>query len=125
MLCDKCWGMLRGHDGQQWKGTYNLNFKHHSSLEGLKASSALNCGICRVLEEEWAVRLGGEPRLATDRFQSTAGLSVVNDVDDKDIYRLDFKLTGTLSDTDFVHKKTFLLQEISESRCLSGPGDIQ
>lgn len=117
MLCDKCWGMLRGHDSRQWKGTYNLNFDHHNSLESLEKSSALKCGICRVLDEEWAERLDGEPRLETDHFQSSAGLSVVDDIDDKDIYRLDFKLTGTFSGTGSVHKKTFLLQETSGSRC--------
>lgn len=53
MLCDVCFRMLRGQDGRVWKGTYDLHFKHHLDQRSLRRSADMNCGICRVLHEEW------------------------------------------------------------------------
>jgi hypothetical protein len=50
MLCETCHGMLRGQDGRLWKGTYDLDFNHHTKMKDLHRS-ATHCGICRVLFE--------------------------------------------------------------------------
>jgi hypothetical protein len=43
--------MLRGQDGILWKGTYDLNFNHHTRMKDLRHSADIRCGICRVLFE--------------------------------------------------------------------------
>jgi hypothetical protein len=50
MLCETCYGMLRGQDGRLWKGTYDLSFNHHTQVKDLHRA-ATRCGICRVLFE--------------------------------------------------------------------------
>jgi hypothetical protein len=58
MLCDTCFRMLRGQDGRIWKGTYDLNFNHHTQMKDLNRSADMHCGICRILFEELQTKLG-------------------------------------------------------------------
>lgn len=120
MLCDKCFGgvgggVLRGHKGKIWKGTYDLHFNHHNDLQDLRNSAALICGICWILKDEWNA---GESKVTDDRDirQSQSeptlkrkevvhtethmcsysavqpSLSVVHDTEKHDLFRLDFHL---------------------------------
>ncbi|EPE30622.1 heterokaryon incompatibility protein [Glarea lozoyensis ATCC 20868] len=52
MICSVCYGMLRGHQGSEWRGTYDLIFNHHSDLESLVKSAKESCVICRSLLAE-------------------------------------------------------------------------
>jgi hypothetical protein len=56
MICDTCFKMLRGQDGRIWKGTYDLNFNHHTQIKDLHRSADMHCGICRVLFAELQTR---------------------------------------------------------------------
>lgn len=58
MICNTCFKMLRGQDGRIWKGTYDLNFTHHTQMTDLCHSADEHCGICRVLFAELQSRLG-------------------------------------------------------------------
>lgn len=115
MLCDKCWAMLRGHEGRVWKGTYILQFEHHQNLLALEDSANRHCSICRKLHEEWlreddaalaqpspqpvgeVQSSDSEQRNETgistiEPFSSEASISMVR-VDDVDrIFRLNFVL---------------------------------
>jgi hypothetical protein len=64
MLCATCYGMLRGHQGRQWRGTYDIHFTHHASAEDLAKSADVGCCICRVLLEQ----------------RTNAGLDIVSDL---------------------------------------------
>lgn len=44
--------MLRGHQGSQWRGTYDLCFDHHVDRQHLKQSATMSCIICRSLLTE-------------------------------------------------------------------------
>ncbi|KAK7733609.1 hypothetical protein SLS57_000624 [Botryosphaeria dothidea] len=44
--------MLRGGTGQEWRGTYELTFKHHSRTEALRRSREAGCSICVALANE-------------------------------------------------------------------------
>ncbi|KAL1623445.1 hypothetical protein SLS54_004434 [Diplodia seriata] len=44
--------MLRGGIGQQWNGTYDLTFKHHTRTETLRRSREAGCSICIALANE-------------------------------------------------------------------------
>lgn len=125
MLCDKCWGMLRGHEGKVWKGTYILHFDHHQDLEMLRKSAELHCSICRKLFGEWTKQdfaafdaqpldQPQEPRKEanTKAFSSTASLSVVRGVDKYDLFRLDFRLECETK----VRRRTFVLKQTGQSR---------
>lgn len=133
MLCDKCWGMLRGHEGRVWKGTYDLHFNHHDALESLKKSADLVCGICRLLYETWnnpdrtmlLHQQVGESQRGHDESTSqtgaetpypfsTASLSVVRDVDEHDLFKLDFQLKHGKK----TRKRTFVLKQSGQSICL-------
>jgi hypothetical protein len=52
MICSVCYGMLRGHQGSEWRGTYDLIFNHQSDLESLAKSAKESCVICRSLLAE-------------------------------------------------------------------------
>lgn len=137
MLCEICWRMLRGQVGRQWRGTYDLHFDHHNSIETLKTSYGMGCGICRVLYEELMASaekdLGPDyesaeeqppDQLGNDRSetglsaQSTALLGVIHDIEYDDVFRLDFKVewalrdqtTNTVKRTSIV-KRTFVLNQ--------------
>jgi hypothetical protein len=132
MLCEICWRMLRGQVGRQWRGTYDLHFEHHDSIEALRISHGMGCGICRVLYEELMAAAGKvfEPEYQTDHkeqapeelegdegevgpsAQSTALLGVVPDIEDDDVFRLDFKLEWAIGgQSPSVVKRTFVLKQ--------------
>lgn len=124
--------MLRGQVGRQWRGTYDLHFDHHDSIETLKASHGMGCGICQVLYEE--LLAGAESNLCLDykidkeqtpdesgyneteadlSAHSTALLGVIHDIKDDDVFRLDFKLDWILGEqTSRIMRRTFALKEI-------------
>lgn len=54
MLCSVCYGVLRGHQGSQWRGTFDLHFDHQVDEAGLRNSAAapVKCCICRSLLNE-------------------------------------------------------------------------
>ncbi|KAK0121913.1 hypothetical protein ONS95_010189 [Cadophora gregata] len=56
MLCAVCYGVLRGHQGSQWRGTFDLHFDHQTDELGLENSAAapVKCCICRSLSSELA-----------------------------------------------------------------------
>jgi hypothetical protein len=51
MICRVCYGVLRGHQGSQWRGTFDLHFDHHSNRRELEDSAEMSCVICRSLFE--------------------------------------------------------------------------
>lgn len=131
MLCEICWRMLRGQVGRQWRGTYDLHFDHHDSIETLKTSHGMGCGICRVLYEELlaSAEKGLEPDYQGDEeqppdqlengkieaglsAQSTALLGVIHDIEDDDVFRLDLKLEWGLGEgAQNIVKRTFVLKQ--------------
>ncbi|KAG8161063.1 hypothetical protein KVR01_009327 [Diaporthe batatas] len=133
MLCEICWRMLRGQIGRQWRGTYDLHFDHHVSINTLKASHSMGCGICRVLYEELMTgakkQFGSEHEMHKDQApnkldddqaqiqltQSIALLGVIHDIEDEDVFRLDFKLEWVFGDHDpNTVKRTFVLKQTGE-----------
>jgi hypothetical protein len=58
MICATCFKMLRGQDGRIWKGTYDLNFNHHTQMKDLRRSADTHCGICRILFAELQTKAG-------------------------------------------------------------------
>jgi hypothetical protein len=52
MICSVCYDMLRGHQGVQWRGTFDLHFDHQSNRQQLKKSARMSCVICRSLLTE-------------------------------------------------------------------------
>lgn len=129
MLCEICWRMLRGQVGRQWRGTYDLHFDHHDSIETLKTSYSMGCGICRVLYEELMASAKKDVVLDNDEgkppdqvdndenrtdlsAESTALLGVIHDIEDDDVFRLDFKLEWALGEqTANIVKRTFVLKQ--------------
>lgn len=118
MLCGICWHMLRGQQGRLFKGTFDLRFDHHSSIKALDASSREGCSICRVLQQElhkWTVKNAEILPEELDRtFHSKASLNLVPDIEDQDVFRLDFRLTGG-HDSEIISKRTFVLVQNGES----------
>lgn len=119
MLCETCWLMLRGQDRRQWKGTYDLYFTHQSSVDTLKVSAGMGCGICRLLWEELKQDGGfdhspnDDDRPSSSVPVSTASLRVIPTLQDdqyNELYRLDFSLEyGNTR-----RKRTFVLKHIGE-----------
>lgn len=124
--------MLRGQVGRQWRGTYDLHFDHHDSIKTLKASHGMGCGICQALYEELMAgtesNLGLDYKIDKERTpdesgdneaetalsgHSTALLGVIHDIEDDDVFRLDFKLDWILGEqTPRVMRRTFALKQI-------------
>jgi hypothetical protein len=52
MICAVCYGVLRGHQGSQWRGTFDLHFDHQRNRTELKNSAAIRCCICRSILSE-------------------------------------------------------------------------
>lgn len=92
----------------------------------------MGCGICRVLYEELMAnverflrmddendekRAPEQPRNEKDienilRAHSTALLAVIKDIEDEDVFRLDFKLEWVLEEkSPSVAKRTFILKQ--------------
>lgn len=125
--------MLRGQVGRQWRGTYDLHFDHHDSIETLETSYRMGCGICRVLYEEVETsaskqnpgkesekdeeqppdHLGNdEAEIGRLSAHSTASLGVINDIEETGLFRLDFKLKWALGkQSSNILKRTFVLKQ--------------
>jgi hypothetical protein len=82
--------MFRAQKGRQWKGTYDLQFQHHSTVKSLRSSFDGNCGICRVLYEDLKAEVEkiGDDLIDDDDLESTTYISVL----EEDAFRADFKL---------------------------------
>ena len=108
MICSTCYGMLRGQDGRQWRGTFDLYFDHHVNLYEIGRSEDMGCCICRSLSyalNQMEIQHECRDPNHRERFVS-AFLSEVQGK--RDIYRLDFKLR------DSINIGTFLLQQASK-----------
>jgi hypothetical protein len=131
MICAVCYGMLRGHEGSQWRGTFDLQFDHQVNRLELKNSADMSCCICRSLLHEltrleqkgrvgdgaysWVLRIiMGEwfrvkqIDLKRQRRFINAYLSELYGPEYRGVYRLDFKLRDSES------VGTFVLQQIGE-----------
>jgi hypothetical protein len=69
MICSVCYSMLRGHQGAQWRGTYDLHFDHHVDPVELQKSADMSCCICRSILCE-IKRLEEEFEKATVKLQN-------------------------------------------------------
>lgn len=49
MICAVCYGVLRGHQGSQWRGTFDLHFDHQVNRLELQKSADMSCAICRSI----------------------------------------------------------------------------
>jgi hypothetical protein len=61
MICAVCYGVLRGHQGSQWRGTFDLHFDHQINREELEKSAGMGCAICRSILTE-LLRVEGKDR---------------------------------------------------------------
>lgn len=52
MICSVCYRMLRGQEGRQWRGTFDLHFAHHRSKSSLILSADMGCCFCSGLWTE-------------------------------------------------------------------------
>jgi hypothetical protein len=52
MICAVCYSVLRGHQGAQWRGTWDLHFDHHVDRQKLVESANMSCCICRSILRE-------------------------------------------------------------------------
>lgn len=100
MICAVCYCVLRGHQGAQWRGTYDLHFDHHVDRVALEKSASMRCCICRSILSELS-RIEHRDPETENRFTS-ASLSEIWD----DLYRLDFKLRDSENIGTFVLPKT-------------------
>jgi hypothetical protein len=119
MICQTCYRMLRGPRGRRWRGTYDLQFDHHTDRIDLQRSSELStvgCCICRKVWNELqsieldydGVQQSGKPRSyrvgkARKRFISAFLAEVPRQ---RGLYRLDFKFGNPPK-----RLATFLLQQ--------------
>ena len=117
MICAVCYGVLRGHQGSQWRGTFDLHFDHQRNRTELEKSVAINCSICRSISSELELidkkdrrlvaralngvsssvgrLIWGEPQGGNGSNFIGAYLSEVPELQlskEPKIYRLDFKL---------------------------------
>ncbi|KAG9231789.1 heterokaryon incompatibility protein-domain-containing protein [Amylocarpus encephaloides] len=115
MICGTCYRMLRGHVGSQWRGTYDLHFKHQPNREALRESADKSCGICRSLYAEVSrlEQQGDTFALVRDEGSQPQYISAClaamygpgwRAKRYHDIYRLDFKMNGS------AQLGTFILQ---------------
>lgn len=82
--------MLRGGTGQQWTGTHDLNFQHHSRTETLRRSKQAGCTICTVLADVLKEEID---LLHDSEISIAANLSEVKTLKSAQaVYRLDFVL---------------------------------
>jgi hypothetical protein len=133
MICTTCYCMLRGQTGREWRGTFDLHFKHHPTLYSLERSAAMSCCICRVIWDELTENNQGTKlaKLLQRNLRSPsdldrtidlsrlnviwerqthflrAFLSEVQGGNNNDLYRLDFRLV----DSDSKRLATFLLEK--------------
>jgi hypothetical protein len=107
MICNTCRRMLSQHEGFHWRGTYDLEFDHHTSVQDLLYSAEQNCCICRVLFAKWKKVKPPEASADTDadperqRHLLRAGLKF----DRKwGVYRLGFRLKNNENIGNFALK---------------------
>ncbi|KAI9774261.1 MAG: hypothetical protein M1840_004155 [Geoglossum simile] len=110
MICAACYGMLRGQDKRQWRGTFDLHFDHHTHRWELERSAEIGCCICRSIQYELRKfdHTGGpSPDEYRDPTRQGSFISAfLSEVHEKQgLYRLDFKLHDSRS------LGTFLLQQ--------------
>ncbi|KAH7309279.1 heterokaryon incompatibility protein-domain-containing protein [Rhexocercosporidium sp. MPI-PUGE-AT-0058] len=76
MLCAVCYGVLRGHQGSQWRGTFDLHFDHQPDEVALRESAAkpVSCCICRSILGELSLvqKKGLKPQ--DNRINTLSGL---------------------------------------------------
>jgi hypothetical protein len=103
--------MLRGQDRRQWKGTYDLHFNHHNSVNELKDSAAhYNCGICRSILVELRTKLDGSEPVEQELLAVSASITGITSPESKKLWRLDFKIRYAAIRC----RRTFILKEASE-----------
>lgn len=100
--------MLRGQQGSEWRGTYDLIFNHQANRQDMVKSAGESCIICRSLLVE-ITKLDenhGDTVISHNSAQSSivdngdrstltiAYLSEIYKEGYPGIYRLDFKLNG-------------------------------
>jgi hypothetical protein len=103
--------MLRGQAGRIWKGTYDLNFEHHSSAKELKHSKDIDCAICGVLFDELNPKLAPDTSLDNLPINVTASLYYPSPRVEH-LYRLDLKLR---CDRQKIRcQRTFVLKETGQ-----------
>lgn len=131
MICAVCYGMLRGHQKSQWRGTFDLHFDHQVNRLELKKSADMSCAICRSIlhelsrveekDQKSVISVVGEAFLgflSGDVFRHqmhldkarealiSAYLSELYGQEEPSVYRLDFKRR------DSARVGTFVLQQI-------------
>lgn len=128
MICSVCYDMLRGHQGVQWRGTFDLHFDHQTDRQHLKKSARMSCVICRSLltelsrlekkrqkgfiERFWKdlnalFRRAAVNQLGPERITFTSAyLSEIYEPGMQGMYRLDFKVQ------DKKPVGTFVLQRV-------------
>lgn len=108
MICDVCSSMLSCHKGFHWRGTYDLEFDHHSTPQELLFYAEQNCCICRVLLEKWKKVRSAEIPTNIDadperhRCFLRAGLKFDREWG---VYRLGFKLRNNENIGNFALKQ--------------------
>ncbi|KAF3015818.1 hypothetical protein E8E14_002512 [Neopestalotiopsis sp. 37M] len=102
--------MLRGQNQRLWKGTYDLHFTHHDSLEKLKISTTEFCGICQAIWEELKLKLNPKEPNVAEKLLITASISAIPGKETTQSWRLDFKINYA----EISARRTFVLKEISE-----------
>jgi hypothetical protein len=119
MICPTCYRMLRGQRGRRWRGTYDLQFDHHTERIDLQRSSELSevgCCICRKIWNELQrieadydgdQHSGHSRRYRTRKVRKHFISAFLAEVPrQRGLYRLDFKFGSPLK-----RLATFLLQQ--------------
>lgn len=102
MICPTCYRMLRGQRGRRWRGTYDLQFSHHTDTFELRKSSEMSevgCCICRKIWYELQ-------RIESDGRKKSISAFLAEVPQQRGLYRLDFKLGNSSK-----RLATFLLQQ--------------
>jgi hypothetical protein len=115
MLCRVCVCMLRGGTGQQWNGTHDLTFSHHSRTESLRRSREAGCSICIALANELRSEIdlledqsiSIEASLSVLEFRKDRKAEVKGSRLDVSLYRLEFLLQKR-------RNRTFVLNQVGE-----------
>lgn len=133
MICAVCYGVLRGHQGSQWRGTFDLHFDHQINRVELQKAATMSCAICRSILQELTLVEQKDRKSCIDAWGETLRYFISGDVFrhqmhlDKAriplisaylsevyvknkpwIYRLDFKAK------DYKRVGTFLLQQTGD-----------
>lgn len=91
MICATCYGMLRGHVGRQWRGTWDIYFNYHKSEDRLKNAADMGCCFCVSTYYKLRHVRQNEPWNAKQQCLIRAHLDKVPRRND--LYRLDFRLS--------------------------------